>query len=168
MAQIVTITNPLTGQPAQVDQLEHTAQQIDDATARALEGGAIDQLLAGKEPSISILPISKGGTGADSVNGIRKNIGLRVDEMVPAGGSTTITLPNNSLFLMSCSDNIREGAVLFSTASSKIKSDTVLIPLQSWSYSYASRGLDLPLTETDRRFSAYIMIVTLGSQVYLG
>lgn len=48
MAQIVTITNPLTGQPAQVDQLEHTAQQIDDATARALEGGAIDQLLAGK------------------------------------------------------------------------------------------------------------------------
>ena len=36
MAQIVTITNPLTGQPAQVDQLEHTAQQIDDAIARAL------------------------------------------------------------------------------------------------------------------------------------
>ena len=30
MAQIVTITNPLTGQPAQVDQLEHTAQEIDD------------------------------------------------------------------------------------------------------------------------------------------
>lgn len=30
MAKITTITNPLTGQPAQVDQLEHTAQQIDD------------------------------------------------------------------------------------------------------------------------------------------
>ena len=30
MAQIITITNPLTGQPAQVDQLDHTAQQIDD------------------------------------------------------------------------------------------------------------------------------------------
>ena len=30
MAQIVTITNPLTGQPAQVDQLDHTAQEIDD------------------------------------------------------------------------------------------------------------------------------------------
>ena len=39
MAQIVTITNPLTGQPAQVDQLEHTAQQIDDAVKRALEYG---------------------------------------------------------------------------------------------------------------------------------
>ena len=48
MAQIVTITNPLTGQPAQVDQLEHTAQQIDDAIARALPGGAIDIALQKK------------------------------------------------------------------------------------------------------------------------
>ena len=48
MAQIVTITNPLTGQPAQVDQLEHTAQEIDDAIARALPGGAIDIALANK------------------------------------------------------------------------------------------------------------------------
>lgn len=30
MAKIVTIKNPLTGQPAQVDKLDHTAQQIDD------------------------------------------------------------------------------------------------------------------------------------------
>ena len=51
MAQIVTITNPLTGQPAQVDQLDHTAQQIDDAIARALPGGGIDTLLAGKAPA---------------------------------------------------------------------------------------------------------------------
>ena len=42
MAKITTVTNPLTGQPAQVDQLDHTAQQIDDAIARALPGGAID------------------------------------------------------------------------------------------------------------------------------
>lgn len=48
MAQIVTITNPLTGQPAQVDQLEHTAQQIDDAIDRAKAGGEIDTLLNGK------------------------------------------------------------------------------------------------------------------------
>lgn len=48
MAQIVTITNPLTGQPAQVDQLEHTAQEIDDAIARALPGGAIDIALQNK------------------------------------------------------------------------------------------------------------------------
>ena len=48
MAKITTITNPLTGQPAQVDQLEHTAQEIDDAIARALPGGAIDITLANK------------------------------------------------------------------------------------------------------------------------
>lgn len=48
MAQIVTITNPLTGQPAQVDQLEHTAQEIDDAIARALPGGDIDITLQKK------------------------------------------------------------------------------------------------------------------------
>ena len=30
MAKITTVTNPLTGQPAQVDQLDHTAQEIDD------------------------------------------------------------------------------------------------------------------------------------------
>ncbi len=51
MAQIVTITNPLTGQPAQVDQLDHTAQQIDDAIARALPGGEIDITLANKAPA---------------------------------------------------------------------------------------------------------------------
>ena len=48
MAQITTITNPLTGQPAQVDQLDHTAQEIDDAIARALPGGAIDIALQNK------------------------------------------------------------------------------------------------------------------------
>ena len=48
MAQIVTITNPLTGQPVQVDQLDHTAQEIDDATARALPGGDIDIALQNK------------------------------------------------------------------------------------------------------------------------
>ena len=49
MAKIVTITNPLTGQPAQVDQLDHTAQQIDDAISRALPGGAIDTALQKKQ-----------------------------------------------------------------------------------------------------------------------
>lgn len=48
MAQIVTITNPLTGQPAQVDQLDHTAQEIDDVIYQVLGGGGIgsEKLLA--------------------------------------------------------------------------------------------------------------------------
>ena len=73
MAQIVTITNPLTGQPAQVDQLEHTAQQIDDAIDRAKAGGEIDQLLAGKPDSSSVY--SKTETDAllaTKVNGGKK------------------------------------------------------------------------------------------------
>ena len=48
MAKITTITNPLTGQPTQVDQLDHTAQEIDDAIARALSGGTIDIALQNK------------------------------------------------------------------------------------------------------------------------
>ena len=37
MATVVSMTNPLTGAVEQVDRLDHTAQQIDDATAMALQ-----------------------------------------------------------------------------------------------------------------------------------
>ena len=37
MATVVSITNPITGAVEQVDKLDHTAQQIDDATAMALQ-----------------------------------------------------------------------------------------------------------------------------------
>lgn len=39
MAKIITITNPITGQPTQVDQLDHTAQEVDDGIYRALGYG---------------------------------------------------------------------------------------------------------------------------------
>ena len=72
MAQIVTITNPLTGQPAQVDQLEHTAQQIDDAIGRALPGGEIDSLLSGKAPAgYGLGGIAKILTSSDDLNNIK-------------------------------------------------------------------------------------------------
>ena len=48
MAKIVEVTNPVTGQPTQVDQLDHTAQQIDEAIAMALPGGALDITLQNK------------------------------------------------------------------------------------------------------------------------
>lgn len=38
------------GVVTEVTEFDHSAQEIDDATARALAGGAIDQLLAGKAP----------------------------------------------------------------------------------------------------------------------
>ena len=72
MAQIVTITNPLTGQPAQVDQLDHTAQEIDDAIARALPGGAIDITLQNKAPAgYGLGGIAKILTDADDLNNIK-------------------------------------------------------------------------------------------------
>lgn len=43
MATIVEMINPLTGLPEQVDQLDHTAQEIDDAVALALPGGYYDK-----------------------------------------------------------------------------------------------------------------------------
>lgn len=51
MASIIDITNPLTGAVEKVDQLDHTAQEIDNAVSRALPGGEIDGLLAGKAPA---------------------------------------------------------------------------------------------------------------------
>ena len=74
MAQIVTITNPLTGQPAQVDQLDHTAQEIDDAIARALPGGAIDITLQNKAPAgYGLGTTAKLLTSDDNLDGIRAN-----------------------------------------------------------------------------------------------
>lgn len=164
----VTKEIKIKGVYTEVTDFDHSAQEIDDATARALEGGKIDQLLAGKEPSISILPISKGGTGSNSVNGIRGNIGLSVKKTVSAGGSIVITLPKDSLFLISCNDNVRSGAVLFETDGFGVYADTVLMALRKWSYSYAPRSLDLTLTETDGRYEAQVCVVSLGENAYTG
>lgn len=73
MAKITTITNPLTGQPVQVDQLDHTAQEIDDAIARTLPGGAIDALLQNKAPAGYGLGELSGKilTASDNIDNIR-------------------------------------------------------------------------------------------------
>lgn len=78
MAKIVDITNPLTGQPAKVDQLDHTAQEIDDAIARALPGGAIDTDISASNAAIQQHPnpnlldnwyfVGGGGPGQFPVN----------------------------------------------------------------------------------------------------
>ena len=41
MATIVEMINPLTGLPEQVDQLDHSAQEIDDAVSHAVPGGGV-------------------------------------------------------------------------------------------------------------------------------
>ena len=166
MAKITTITNPLTGQPAQVDQLEHTAQQIDDSIGRALPGGEIDTLLAGKEPAFTTLPISKGGTGGNNVKNARANLGIDKIVVCPAGGSITLTLPQESIFLIGTSDNIRRGGLILvytlsSTAQNNVAKVKELDTPSSWAYSLS--GGVLTLSETDGRYPASFSVVTLCS-----
>lgn len=167
MAQIVTITNPLTGQPAQVDQLDHTAQEIDDAIDRAKAGGAIDTLLDGKEPAFTTLPISKGGTGANNIGTARANLGIDKLVSCPAGGSISLTLPSNGIYLIGTSDNIRQnGLILVHTSSSKAQNNvlrvTQLASPNYWAYSLS--GGVLALSETDGRYAAVFSVVTLCNQ----
>ena len=54
MATIVEMINPLTGLPEQVDKLDHTAQEIDDAVGRSLPGAAIDAAIQAK-PNLNLL-----------------------------------------------------------------------------------------------------------------
>lgn len=93
MAQIVTITNPLTGQPAQVDQLEHTAQQIDDSIGRALPGGEIDALLAGKAPA---------GYGLGEKQGKRLNTTDDLNSITTPGWYWWSDMPSNAPISNAC------------------------------------------------------------------
>lgn len=54
MATIVEMINPLTGLPEQVDKLDHTAQEIDDAVGRSLPGAAIDAAIQ-RKPNPNLL-----------------------------------------------------------------------------------------------------------------
>ena len=169
MAKITTITNPLTGQPAQVDQLDHTAQEIDDAIARALPGGAIDITLAEKEPAFTTLPINKGGTGANTLKTARANLGIDKIVSCPAGSSISLTLPFSSIYLIGISDNVRKkGLILVYTndakAQNNVQTVTTLDTPSGWSYSL-SGGL-LTLSETGGRYSADFSIVTLCTGRY--
>ena len=67
MAKVIEITNPLTGQPRQVIQSDYTAQQIDDAVS------AVQPSLPGGPG----LPVSQGGTGANTPQMALVNLGAR-------------------------------------------------------------------------------------------
>lgn len=156
MAQIVTITNPLTGQPAQVDQLEHTAQEIDDAISRALPGGAIDTALQNKENSFSVLPLNKGGTGSNTYTGARENLGFK-RIVCPAGQSVSVDIANEYTYILSASDNLHKGAVMIqinSAARPGLIASAELISLSNWSYSISNGKLIL--SETGGSFGAGI------------
>ena len=166
MAQIVTITNPLTGQPAQVDQLEHTAQEIDGAITRALPGGAIDIALQNKEPSFSVLPLSKGGTGVQNLNSLRELIGISKVVSCGAGGSVDIVLPGKGTYLIFANDNARQGAILVQTGNTNgyVNAITTLASLSAWSYAKGN-GI-FTLSETGGKYSTNFYVVSFGTSVY--
>lgn len=166
MAKITTITNPLTGQPAQVDQLDHTAQEIDDAIARALPGGAIDTALQNKEPSFSVLPLSKGGTGVQSLNSLRELIGISKVVSCGAGGSVDIVLPGQGTYLIFANDNVRQGAILAQTGNRDgyVSTIATLASLSGWSYAKGN-GI-FTLSETGGSYSVSFHVVSFGVSVY--
>ena len=89
MAKIVTITNPLTGQPAQVDQLDHTAQQIDDGLniARGVSNpNLLDNWYFGN-------PVNQ--RGQTSYTGA----GYGIDRWRGVYGSEVVTLGNDNILL---------------------------------------------------------------------
>lgn len=84
MAQIITITNPLTGQPQQVIQSDYTAQQIDDAISAINNGGQTASLVNSfNNRSGAVMPQSGDYTAAQ-VGAAPAGYGL-------GGGATILT-----------------------------------------------------------------------------
>ena len=152
MAQIVTITNPLTGQPAQVDQLEHTAQQIDDAIARALLGGAIDIALQKKasayehQPEIEItsdyfdipIHVQKDDAGNVHIN-IWNAVTLKTIPQygwIVVGNIPTGYRPSHTIIATSC---VFTGTTLYASAIIMVDNDGNLQV-----YSGGDRGVAVP------------------------
>ena len=142
---------------------------VEAALLRAKSGGAIDTALQNKENSFSVLPLNKGGTGANNIGTARANLGIDKHISCPASGSITLTLPRESIFLIGTSDNIRtSGLILVYTKGSSAQNNVVRAvqldtPL-NWSYSLS--GGVLTLSETDGQYPADFSVVTLCCGIY--
>lgn len=79
-----------------VTAFSHTAQEIDDATARALAGGAIDQLLAGKAPA---------GYGYGDALQLIGHDNITEDDFLAALESVYSNMPNNTVKQVMISDH---------------------------------------------------------------
>lgn len=160
MAQIVTITNPLTGQPAQVDQLEHTAQEIDDAIARALPDGAIDTLLAGKAPAGYGLGESVGKT----INTLDEIDGFGFYRIPTDSGVAPDTSTNwGAIFIGS---NINYGTLIASREGGLIATRTKIgVWADSWEWVNPPMllGVEYRTTERYQGKPVYVKAIDLGA-----
>ena len=137
MAQIVTITNPLTGQPAQVDQLEHTAQQIDDGLniVRGVSNpNLLDNWYFGN-------PVNQ-----RNVSGTIDTVGYFLDRWKLVSGS--VTIGSNGITLNGTIVQILETAVGTDVPASALTTEGVVVA------SYDNNSKTFSLTGTGQTFVA--------------
>ena len=145
MAKITTITNPLTGQPAQVDQLEHTAQQIDDGLNIA-RGVSNPNLL---DNWYFANPVNQ-----RNVSGTIDAVGYFLDRWKLVSGS--VTIGSNGITLNGTIVQILETAVGTDVTASALTTEGVVVA------SYDNNSKTISLTGTGQTFVAAKL--ELGSQ----
>lgn len=145
MAKIVTIKNPLTGQPAQVDKLDHTAQQIDDGLNIA-RGVSNPNLL---DNGYFANPVDQ-----RNVSGAIDAVGYFLDRWKLVSGS--VTIGSNGITLNGTIAQILETAVGTDVTASALTTEGVVVA------SYDNNSKTFSLTGTGQTFVAAKL--ELGSQ----
>ena len=137
MATVVSMTNPLTGAVEQVDRLDHTAQQIDDATAMALQlsnPNLLDNWYFGN-------PVNQ-----RNVSGAIDAVGYFLDRWKLVSGS--VTIGSNGITLNGTIVQILETAVGTDVTASALTTEGVVVA------SYDNNSKTISLTGTGQTFVA--------------
>ena len=145
MAKIVEVTNPVTGQPTQVDQLEHTAQQIDDAVALAPQLSTPNLL----DNWYFAYPVNQ-----RNVSGTIDAVGYFLDRWKLVSGS--VIIGSNGITLNGTIAQILETAVGTDVTASALTTEGVVVA------SYDNNSKTISLTGTGQTFLAAKL--ELGSQ----
>ena len=145
MATVVSITNPITGAVEQVDKLDHTAQQIDDAVALAPQlsnPNLLDNWYFGN-------PVNQ-----RNVSGAIDAVGYFLDRWKLVSGS--VTIGSNGITLNGTIAQILETAVGTDVTASALTTEGVVVA------SYDNNSKTISLTGTGQTFVAAKL--ELGSQ----
>ena len=145
MATVVSITNPITGAVEQVDKLDHTAQQIDDAVALAPQlsnPNLLDNWYFGN-------PVNQ-----RNVSGAIDAVGYFLDRWKLVSGS--VTIGSNGITLNGTIAQILETAVGTDVTASALTTEGVVVA------SYNNNSKTISLTGTGQTFVAAKL--ELGSQ----
>lgn len=145
MATVVSMTNPITGAVEQVDKLDHTAQEIDDAVAMALQlsnPNLLDNWYFGN-------PVNQ-----RNVSGAIDAVGYFLDRWKLVSGS--VTIGSNGITLNGTIAQILETAVGTDVTASALTTEGVVVA------SYDNNSKTISLTGTGQTFVAAKL--ELGSQ----